>query len=106
MLPKWLLVTICLGMGLAQAWDSGVLGTPIWIQALVAGAIVLPVAALLSTESYGVRALAVAGAFVLLTVARIASPISLPTLHFVAFIPAVVIFYSHLVATKKAQPST
>ena len=106
MLPKWLLVTICLAMGLLQAWDSGVLGAPAWIQALVGVAIILPVAALLSTESYGMRALAVTGAFVLLTVARIASPISLPTLHIVAFIPAIVIFYSHLAATNKAQPST
>ena len=99
-LNKWTWAVICVVLGGLQAWDSGVLRAEGTIQALVAIAIVLPVAALLSTASYGVRAAAVAGAFVLLTVARMASSVPLPTLHIVAFVPAVLIFFSKLVTSR------
>lgn len=99
-LNKWVLVVICVVMGALQAWDSGVLGASPGIQALVAAAILSPVVALIATNSYGVHALAVAVSFVLLTIARVVSAVPLPTLHIVAFIPAVVIFFSRLVASR------
>ena len=99
-LSRWVLAAICVTMGALQAWDSGVFGAAAGIQALVVVAIVLPVVALLATDSYGLRALAVAGAFVLLTLARVTSSVPLPTLHIVAFIPAVLIFFSHLVSSR------
>jgi hypothetical protein len=62
------------------------------IQALVALAIVTPPVVLLLTKEYGVQALSVAASFILLTIARVISPIPLPTLHIIAFIPAILIF--------------
>lgn len=103
-LNKWVLVVICVVMGALQAWDSGVLGASPGIQALVAAAILSPVVALIATNSYGVHALAVAVSFVLLTIARVVSAVPLPTLHIVAFIPAVVIFFSKTVLDRALQP--
>jgi hypothetical protein len=79
-------------LGALQAWDSGVLRAPAMIQALVALAIVTPPAVLLLTNAYGVQALSVAASFILLTIARVISPVPLPTLHIIAFIPAILIF--------------
>lgn len=104
-LNKWILAVTCAGMGVLQAWDSGVLSASLGIQALVAAAILLPVAALVATDSYGVQALSVAAAFVVLTIARLVSPVSLPTLHIVAFIPAVVIFFSKVLDRGTVQPN-
>jgi hypothetical protein len=104
MLHKWIVVTLCLGLGMLQAWDSGVLGAGTGIQLLVGVAIALPIVALLATDSYGVHALAVVAAFVLLTVARVTSPVSLPTLHIVAFIPAVLIFFSKVLKGAQSLP--
>ena len=102
MLNRWVIVAICIVMGMLQAWDSGVLGVGPGIQLLVGTAIALPVIALLATNSYGMHALAVAGAFVFLTIARITSPVALPTLHMVAFIPAVLIFFSKVTQVSAA----
>ena len=96
-LNKWLVAVICLVMGSLQAWDSGVLGAGRTVQALTALAIALPAVAVVVTRSYGVHVLAVAAAFVLLTIARVLSPVSLNTLHFIAFIPAMIIFFSKFI---------
>ena len=93
---KWVWAALCLVLGGLQAWDSGVLRAAWEIQALVGLAILVPVVTLLATESYGARAAAVAMAFVLLTVARIMSSVALPTLIIVAFVPAVLIFFSKM----------
>jgi hypothetical protein len=77
-----------------QAWDSGVLRAPGLIQSLVACAIVLPAVALVLTKNYGLQASTVASSFILLTFARMLSPSPLPTLHIIAFIPAVLIFFT------------
>ena len=104
-LNKSIVVAICVVMGALQAWDSGVLTASAGIQGLVAAAILSPVVAFVVTNSYGVHALAVAASFALLTIARVVSPVPLPTLHIVAFIPAVVIFFSKVVLDRGAlQP--
>ena len=103
MLNKWACAAICLAMGGLQAWDSGVLRAGGMMQGLVVAAILLPVIALLLTESYGVRAAAVGTAFVLLTVVRVMSSVPLPTLHIVAFIPGVLIFFSKVTRPDRSR---
>lgn len=100
MANKWLWAGICLVLGAGQAWDSGVLRAAAGIQVLVAIALLVPVAALLMTERYDLRAASVAAAFALLTIARVVSSVPLPTLHIVAFIPAVLIFFSKVVTDR------
>ena len=94
---RWVWAGICVVIGALQAWDSGVLTAPAGIQAIVALAIAVPAATVVMTPNYGRQAVSIAAAFALLTVARMASPIALPTLHIVAFVPAVLVFFSHLV---------
>jgi len=90
---RWLMVPVVVA-GALQAWDSGVLGAGWLIQVLVALAIAAPPLAMILTPHYGAHAAAVAASFVLLTIARVMSPVSLPTLHIIAFIPAVVLFFT------------
>ena len=105
MTNRWLWAGICLVLGGLQAWDSGVLRAAAGIQVLVAIALRLPVLTLLMTERYELRAGAVAAAFVLLTIGRVVSSVPLPTLHIVAFIPAVLIFFSKVVTDRTPRPS-
>ena len=102
---RWLWCAITVVMGSLQAWDSGALRAPAAIQALVALAIAIPSVTVVATASYGWQALSVVSAFVLLTVARVAAPVSLPTLHIIAFVPAVLIFFSHGVEPQRATPN-
>ena len=88
---SWL-TAACVVIGLLQAWDSGVLGAAAWIQVLVAIAVVAPALAWGTRMPFAVQALAVAGAFVLLTIARAGSAVPLPTLHLAAFPPALLVF--------------
>lgn len=99
---RWLWAAICVVMGGLQAWDSGTLQAPGLTQAIVAIAIAVPAVTVVTTSSYPRQALAVAAAFVLLTIARVLSPVSLPTLHITAFIPAVLIFFSHAVDGRRS----
>ena len=99
---KWLWASICVVMGGLQAWDSGTLGAPEIIQLMVALSIALPAITVIATSNYGIQAVSVGGAFILLTVARMMSPVPLPTLHIIAFIPAVLIFFSHAVQSQRA----
>ena len=99
---RWLWAAIIVTMGALQAWDSGTLKAPGMIQAAVALAIAIPAVTVVTTPSYLRQALSVAAAFALLTVARVASPVSLPTLHIVAFVPAMLIFFSHAVHGRPA----
>ena len=88
---KFIWAGIVAVVGALQAWDSGVLRSTPVVQALVALAIVAPVAVLALTREAGTQAVAIAAAFVLLTVARVLAPAPLPTLHLIAFVPAVIL---------------
>ena len=103
---RWIWCAITVVMGALQAWDSGVLRAPAAIQALVALAIAVPAVTVVATAEYGWQALSVVAAFVLLTIARVAAPVSLPTLHIIAFVPAVLIFFSHAVQPQRATPDS
>jgi hypothetical protein len=71
-----------------QAGDSHVLAAPVWIQALVAVAILIPSAVLFVSDSGKLRLLAVASAGVLLVGTRMLSPVSHNELLLVLLIPA------------------
>lgn len=86
-------------VGALQAWDSGVLRSAAAVQALVALAIVAPASALALTREARTQAVAIAAAFVLLTIARVLAPAPLPTLHLIAFVPAVI-----LIARQAVRP--
>jgi hypothetical protein len=93
-LNKWIVVVVAVGMGSVQAWDSGTLQAPVWVQGMIGLAILAPAVAVVATDHFGWHAAAVALAFVLLTVARLLAPVPLPTLGLVAFFPAMIIFLS------------
>ena len=99
---RWIWAAIMVTMGTLQAWDSGGFQAPTAIQVLIALAITIPATTVVTTASYPRHALSVAVAFVLLTVARVASPVSLPTLHIIAFVPAILIFFTHAVHGRHA----
>jgi hypothetical protein len=83
---RWLAALVA-AVGGVQAVDSGVLGAGPVVQALVVVAIALPVVALSVRAPYGIQALSLVGMGVLLTGARLISPISLNALH-VMLVPA------------------
>jgi hypothetical protein len=91
---RFVWMTIVAVVGALQGWDSGVLRSTSLVQLLVAVAIAAPALAIALTSNRGVQALAIAAAFVLLTVARILAPAPLPTLHLIAFVPAVIVLFS------------
>jgi hypothetical protein len=94
---RFIWVAVVVVVGALQGWDSGVLRSTVLVQALVALAIAVPAAALALTTQYGAHAAAIAVAFVLLTIARIVAPAPLPTLHLIAFIPAMIVFLGRTV---------
>jgi hypothetical protein len=96
---RWL-TAVCLAIGWLQAWDSGVLKTAPWIQILVAMAVAAPPCAWGARLPYGVQAVSVAVAFVILTIARVAASVPLPTLHLAVFPAAVLVFVLRGVETR------
>ena len=80
-------------IGILQAWDSGVPEAGLLIVFLVSLAIALPAVALLVPleQTYFLGAFALS--FILLIVARLISPISLPGL-FIVLVPAVMALIS------------
>lgn len=88
---RFVWTTIMVAVGLLQGWDSGVLRSTIGVQTLVVLAIAAPAAAVALMKNHAAQAAMVAAAFVLLTVARMAAPTPLPTLHLIAFVPALII---------------
>ena len=79
---KWIAAAAIVVVGLLQAWDSGILGAPAWIAALVVFAIALGIAGLY-TGNEPIRLSIAAIVFILLFVARIVSPVRLPELTLV-----------------------
>ena len=79
---KWIAAAAIAVVGLLQAWDSGILGAPAWIAALVVLTIALGIAGLF-TENEPIRLSIAAIVFILLFVARVASPVRLPELTLV-----------------------
>jgi hypothetical protein len=86
------LVTVA--MGSLQAWDSGVRPGGTAVFWLVAAAIAAPALAFLLVRDFRVVTGAVVAAFVLLTAARLLSPVSLNTLHLAAYVPAMLLFFT------------
>jgi hypothetical protein len=79
---------LALALGLLQAWDSGGFGAGADVAALVAAGVVIPAGAIALTRVQEVRIGAIVAGFVLLTWARVISPVALNTLHVSLFVPA------------------
>jgi hypothetical protein len=76
-------------IGLLQAWDSGAFGAGPLVLSLTVVGIAIVSLAIAATTNQTVRFIALASAFVLLTLARAAAPFSLNTLHLSLFVPAI-----------------
>jgi hypothetical protein len=74
-------------LGVLQAWDSGVFVAGTSVILLAMAGIAAPVAAFLLSPSYPAHWLSIAVMLVLLTCARMVSPISLNGLH-ITIVPA------------------
>jgi hypothetical protein len=85
---------IVVAVGVLQGWDSGVFQSTAIVHTLVGLAIAAPAGSFLLTNNRGVQAITVAAAFVLLTIARMLAPTPLPTLHLIAFVPALIVVFS------------
>jgi hypothetical protein len=91
---RFIWTAIVVTVGVLQAWDSGVFGSTAIVQILVGLAIAAPGASVSLTNNRGVQWMTVAVAFVLLTIARMLAPTPLPTLHLIAFVPALIVVFS------------
>lgn len=76
-----------------QAWDSGVLEAGGAVIVLAGAGIAAPVLALLFTRSYGAQAASLVVMLVLLTWARLISPVSLNGLH-IGLVPASLVIFT------------
>ena len=96
------LAVVIFVMGNLQAWDSGVPEAGLLIVFLVSLAIALPAVALLVPveQTYFLGAFALS--FILLIVARLISPTSLPGL-FIVFVPAVMALIFTGIFTRDAK---
>jgi pimeloyl-ACP methyl ester carboxylesterase len=84
---------VSLAIGIAQALDSGIRHSSPMSIALVATALSVVAAALWWSSRTRWHLMAVAVGMALLVVARIVSPVPLPTLVFAGWIPAILIFF-------------
>jgi hypothetical protein len=82
---------VALVVSTLQAWDAGGFGAGGAVPALVVAAILAPVAAIAFPSGPRMQFAAIVCSLVLLTVARIASPVPLNTLHLAVVFPAVVL---------------
>lgn len=102
-----LLWAVVIGVvGALQAWDSGVLRAGSTVMFLVAAGIAAPTCAFLLTDAHGIRMASIGVMLVLLTWARMISPISLNGLHITVLPAAVVALVSGLQAARRSQPSS
>jgi sulfite exporter TauE/SafE len=95
------IVTLALGIG--QALDSGIRQSSAISIALVAIALSGAAASLWWSSQTRVHLFAVASGLALLVVARIVSPVSLPTLVLAGWFPAALIFFLAARATSSAR---
>jgi hypothetical protein len=87
----WALLSVLVG-GL-QAWDSGVFQAGSTVQALAIAGVLLPALALWFAERWDIWLFALIAGAVLLTAARLVSPVSLNTLHIGLMVPAMYVFF-------------
>jgi hypothetical protein len=92
---------LAVAVGLLQAWDSGGFTAGPGVAVLVALGVLLPAAVIVLARRQEVRIAALVAGVALLTWARMASPVSLNTLHLSLFVPAIyVLVVSGLLARK------
>jgi hypothetical protein len=98
----WAVLSIVIGA--LQAWDSGVLATNTYVQLLVGAGVLLPALALVASDRWDAWIVSLIVGAVLLTWARVVSPISLNTLHLGLFVPAIYIFFVCRLERRVAEP--
>ena len=91
---RFMWTAIVITVGVLQGWDSGVLRSTAGVQLLVALAIAALGVGIALIKNLSGQAASVAAGFVLLTVARVIAPAPLPTLHLIAFVPALIVLLS------------
>jgi hypothetical protein len=77
-----------LAIGFLQAWDSNAFVAGGFPLALIVAGILLPPAAIAASSSRGLAMAALIAGAVLLTWARLISPVPMNTLHLALFVPA------------------
>lgn len=93
-----------LAVGLIQAWDSNALQAGAFAQILIVAGIVVPVTAIAAPVERAVRLMALILGAVLLTWARVISPVSLNAIHLGLFPAALdILFVSRW---DRLQPTT
>jgi hypothetical protein len=81
-------------LGVLQAWDSGVFASgSVLVVGLTMAALALAAVSIITRTNDGVRIVALLAGAVLLTFARVLSPVSLNTLHLALFPAAVYILF-------------
>lgn len=93
-----------LAVGLIQAWDSNALQAGAFAQILIVAGIVVPVTAIAAPVERAVRLMALILGAVLLTWARMISPVSLNAIHLGLFPAALYILF--VSRWDRLQPTT
>jgi hypothetical protein len=83
-----IIAVLTVGLGIAQAFDSGIRMAPPAAMALAALAVAIPAAAFWFSADRRVQLGSAVVAGVLTVLARAVSPVALPTLSLIAFFPA------------------
>jgi hypothetical protein len=86
----WAALSACIGF--LQAWDSNGLEAGAFARTLIAAGVLLPSTAIAASAHRGLALGALIAGAVLLTWARIISPVSLNALHIGLFVPALYVF--------------
>lgn len=89
----WLWLVVSVAVGGLQAWDSGAWAAGTMVAVLTGAAIAIVAVSLVVKVSFLVRVIALIVGVVLLTVARMLSPVSLNELHLSLFPAALVILF-------------
>ena len=89
-------------VGLLQEWDSNAFEAGGFPSVLAVVGIVLPAAAIAASANRGAAVIGLIAGAVLLTAARVISPVSMNALHIALFVPALyVLFVSRIDAAPK-----
>ena len=83
-----------LAIGFLQAWDSNAFVAGGFPLALIVAGILLPPAAIAASSDRGLAFAALIAGAVLLTWARMISPVPMNTLHLALFVPALYAFFA------------
>jgi hypothetical protein len=102
---RWIPAAVFAVVGTAQALDSGVRLAPAAVIALVAVAVLVPLAAFLLTARRAIHGAAAVVCGILTLAARLLSPVPLPELTLVAWIAGVLVLFGALSDARRQAPA-